>query len=99
MDVGRKIRMLVGLFSTHWCASFKTVPVLSINISGLYYKKFAIVNDTSGVIRLTNVSDATTWSVTIRLTLTLLELSITLLENIYGTLVTHDNHTIIKIFL
>ncbi len=31
---------------------------------GLYYKHITIINDAASVIRMTIVSDATTWSVT-----------------------------------
>ncbi len=51
-----------------------------------FIKEITIVNEASRVIRIIIVSDVTAWS-----SVTLLELPITLLENIYSTGVTHDN--------
>ncbi len=49
---------------------------------------------------MTIVNDATSWSITLELAITLLELSIMFLENIYITGITHDNcHMMIVIQL
>jgi len=64
-----------------------------------FYKNTIIVNDTSIVVRMTIVNDDTTWS-HLQSSIILIESSITHLENIYSTSVTHDNHhRKIKIFL
>jgi hypothetical protein len=65
--------------------SFGVIPLQTI--SGLYYKHKMIVNDDSVVIRMTLQVVA---SPTI-IILTVLEVSVTLLQNIYSTVVTHDN--------
>jgi hypothetical protein len=63
------------------------------DISGLYYKNITIVNDTFRVIRMMPQLEASFMKVilmTLEVSFLILESSITLLENIYSTGITHD---------
>jgi hypothetical protein len=63
---------------------------------GLYRKNITIVNDTSRVSRMTLQVVASPTIIILKT----LEVSLTLLENTYGTGMTHnDHHMAIKIFL
>ncbi len=61
-----------------------------ISTSGLYYKHITIVNDDFRVVRMTLQVVASPMIVI----LTTLEVSFTLLENIYSTAITHDDRNI-----
>jgi hypothetical protein len=56
---------LTRLKSLASCSGYKTFfSGTNKESSGLYYKHITIVNDAARVIRITIVSDATTWSIT-----------------------------------
>ncbi len=66
-------------------------------LCGLYYKNTTIINDTSRVVRMTPQHGASLTIVilvTIEVSFMLLELAITLLNNIYYKGVIHDDHHI-----
>jgi hypothetical protein len=75
---------------------FPGLPI-GYNSGACFVKNITIMIDATRFIRMMIISDATTWSITYSRQL---ELSITLLDNISSTGITHDDHCVtIQTFL